>query len=55
MTAKLRRVIIAASFEATRPDQPTPAEMRCPMPGPGIRRRITTSIRFSERADLDSE
>ena len=27
MTAKLRRVIIAATFQASRPDQPTPAEM----------------------------
>jgi hypothetical protein len=28
MTAKLRRVIIAARFKATRPDQPALAEMR---------------------------
>jgi len=28
MAAKLRRVIIAARFKATRPDQPTPQEMR---------------------------
>jgi hypothetical protein len=27
MTAKLRRVIIAARFKAARPDQPTPAEI----------------------------
>ena len=27
MTAKLRRVIIAARFKAPRPDQPTPAEI----------------------------
>ena len=27
MAAKLRRVIIAARFKATRPDQPTPQEM----------------------------
>jgi hypothetical protein len=27
MTAKLRRVIIAARFKASRPDQPTPAEI----------------------------
>jgi hypothetical protein len=28
MAAKLRRVIIAARFKATRPDQPTPEEIR---------------------------
>ena len=27
MTAKLRRVIIAARFKAPLPDQPTPSEM----------------------------
>ena len=27
MTAKLRRVIIAARFKVSRPDQPTPAEI----------------------------
>jgi hypothetical protein len=27
MTAKLRRVIIAARFKPSRPDQPTPAEI----------------------------
>jgi hypothetical protein len=28
MAAKLRRVIIAARFKATRPDEPTPEEIR---------------------------
>jgi hypothetical protein len=28
MTARLRRVMIAFRFKATRPDQPSPAEMR---------------------------
>jgi len=28
MAAKLRRVIIAARFKASRPDQPTPEEIR---------------------------
>jgi hypothetical protein len=28
MAAKLRRVIIAARFKATRPDQPAPEEIR---------------------------
>jgi hypothetical protein len=28
MTAKLRRVLIAARFKLSRPDQPTPQEIR---------------------------
>ena len=28
MTAKLRRVLIAARFRPSRPDQPTPEEIR---------------------------
>ena len=38
MAAKLRRVIIAARFRASRPDQPTPQEISRPPAGLGRRR-----------------
>ncbi len=41
MLAKLRRVLIAARFKASRPDQPTREEMNVITPGLGRPRRIT--------------
>jgi hypothetical protein len=44
MVAKLRRVIIAARFKASRPGQPTPEEIRVIRPGLGRPRRITAKV-----------
>jgi len=46
MAAKLRRVIIAARYKASRPDQPTPEENPRHPPGLGRPRRITTKVEF---------